>query len=184
MLIVYVCLLQGGSNKNQTQTFGQGDGAMNDLITAYEIVCYKVNAVHYLNQSQGTHMVNLNHALQNAAAAILPCVIQLRPVCWTVFLGWGQKGSAAVILERPTDCRNCESARVEMMIPLSGPQRQPSATKMERGHQKHLQWQQWLSFGGVTRITTWKPCKNVIYYGTFFSILVFEKQNRITANNL
>lgn len=24
MLKVYVCLLQGGSNKNQTQTFGQG----------------------------------------------------------------------------------------------------------------------------------------------------------------
>ncbi|CAF99194.1 unnamed protein product [Tetraodon nigroviridis] len=51
------------SNKNQTQTFGQGDGAMNDLITAYETVCYEVNAVHYLNRSQGTHMVHLNHAL-------------------------------------------------------------------------------------------------------------------------
>lgn len=56
-------LLQEGSNKNQTQTSGQGDGAMNDLITAYEIVCYEVNAVYYLNRSQGTHMVHLNHAL-------------------------------------------------------------------------------------------------------------------------
>lgn len=58
-----LCLLQEGRNKNQTQTFGQGVGAMNDLITSYEIVCYEVNAVHYLNQSQGTHMVHLNHSL-------------------------------------------------------------------------------------------------------------------------
>lgn len=87
MLIVFVCLLQGVSNKNQTQTFGQGYGAMNDLITVYEIVRYKVNAAHYLNQSQGTHMVNLNHALQNTAAALLPCVIQLSPARRAVFLG-------------------------------------------------------------------------------------------------
>lgn len=172
MLLVYVCLLQGGSNKKQTQTFGQGDAAMNDPITAYEIVCYKVNAVHYLKQSQGTDTVKLNHALQNAAAALLPCVIRRRPAR-LFFLGEEWKGSAAVILERPADCRNCKSAWAEMMIPISGPQRQPSATKMERGHQKHLQWQQWLRFRGVTRITTWRPRKNVIYYGSFFAIVIF-----------
>lgn len=60
---------------------------MNDLITAYEIVCYEVNAVHYLNRSQGTHMVHLNHALQNAAAALLPYVVQLSPTRPSVFLG-------------------------------------------------------------------------------------------------
>lgn len=70
--MLVVCLLQEGSNKNQTQTFGQGHGAMNDLITAYEILCYEVNAVHYLSRSEGTHMVHLNHALRNAAAALLP----------------------------------------------------------------------------------------------------------------
>lgn len=60
---------------------------MNDFITAYEIVCYKVNAVHYLNRPQGTRMVHLNHALRNAAAALLPYAIQLSPTHRTVFLG-------------------------------------------------------------------------------------------------
>lgn len=61
--------------------------AMNDFITAHEIVCYKVNAVHYLNRSQVTRMVHLNHALQDAAAALLPYAIPLSPTRRTVFLG-------------------------------------------------------------------------------------------------
>lgn len=127
-----LCLLQEGRNKNQTQTFGQGVGAMNDLITSYEIVCYEVNAVHYLNQSQGTHMVHLNHSL-HFSHTISSLALRAR----LFFLGDHKKE----VLQSfwPTACRNCESARVEMMIPSSRPQRQPSTTKMERGHQKHLQ---------------------------------------------
>lgn len=165
-----LCLFIAGRQQHEPDPDSWPEvAAMNDLITAYEIVCYKVNAVHYLKQSQGTNMVKLNHAHARA---------------WLFFLGEEWKGSAAVILERPADCRNCKSAWAEMMIPLSGPQREPSTTKMERSHQKHLQWQQWLSFRGVTRITTWRPCKNVIYYGSFFAIVVFEKQNSATANSL
>lgn len=103
--MLVVCLLQEGSNKNQSQTFGQGHGAMNDLITAHEIVCYEVNAVHYLNRSEGTHMARMNHAPPNAAAALPPCAIQLSLTRRTVFLGRGRKGSAAVTLERATDCK-------------------------------------------------------------------------------
>lgn len=60
---------------------------MNDLITAYEIVCYEVNVVHYLNRSQGNHTIQLIHALRNAAAALLLYVIQLSSTRRTVFLG-------------------------------------------------------------------------------------------------
>lgn len=99
------------------------------------------------------------------------------------FLGEDEKEVLQSFLERPTHCRNCESVWAETMIPLSGPQRRPSTTKMEHGHQKHLQWQLWLRFRGVTRITTWRPCKNVIYYGSFFSILVFEQRNSIICKS-
>lgn len=116
---------------------------MNDLITAYVIVCYKVNAVHYLKQSQGTRMVNLNHALRKTPPPPPPPHFSRAPSnsalrAQLFFLGEERRGSAAVVLERPTDCRDCERAWAEMMIPLRGPQRQPGATKMERGHQKHL----------------------------------------------
>lgn len=104
--MLVVCLLQEGSNKNQSQTFGQGHGAMNDLITAHEIVCYEVNAVHYLNRSEGTHMARMNHAPPNAACRTPPRVLSSVALrTRTVFLGRGRKGSAAVTLERATDCK-------------------------------------------------------------------------------
>lgn len=75
-----LCLFIAGRQQEEPDPDSwPGVAAMNDLITAYEIVCYKVNAVHYLKQSQGTNMVKLNHALHNAAAALPPCVIRLRP---------------------------------------------------------------------------------------------------------
>lgn len=83
-----LCLFIAGRQQQEPDPDSwPGVAAMNDLITAYEIVCYKVNAVHYLKQSQGTNMVKLSHAPHSAAAARLPCVIRLRPARPTVFLG-------------------------------------------------------------------------------------------------
>lgn len=109
---------------------------MNALITAYEIVCYEVKAVRYLNRSQGTHMVHLKHA----PLPHFPCVLSSVALrAGLFFLGEDEKEVPQSFWKDQTDCRNRESARAEMMIPSSGPQRQPSTTKMERGHQKHLQ---------------------------------------------
>lgn len=62
-----LCLFIAGRQQHEPDPDSwPGVAAMNDLITAYEIVCYKVNAVHYLKQSQGTSMVKLNYALHSS----------------------------------------------------------------------------------------------------------------------
>lgn len=148
--MLVVCLLQEGSNKNQSQTFGQGHGAMNDLITAHEscVMKWMLFIIWTDLRAPTWHVwIMLRETLQPHSSRVLYS-------SGLFFLGEDEKEVLQSFWKEQQTARNCESARAETMIPSSGSQRQPGANKMDRGHQKHLQWQPRLRLRGVTRTTT------------------------------